>query len=73
MVPCFCVCSSSALLEISRSVQCDFLSVLSYLRFFLSVSCSVLSIIILMCYSSLAFHVFVVLVGLVVSTCQVID
>jgi len=41
VVHCFCVCSYSALLGdlcgVSRSVECEFLSVLNYPKFFLSV------------------------------------
>jgi len=48
-VHCFCVCSGSALLGdllgVSRSRERDLPSVLSYLRFFFSVYCTVPSFI----------------------------
>jgi len=61
-VRCFCVCNSSALLRdllrVSRSMEYDFLSVLSYPGFFLSVSCTTLSSnrnVFSSCYCSSAF------------------
>jgi len=68
-VRCLRVCSGSAwlgdLLGVSRTVECDLLSLcLSYTRFFLSVSCTVSSFtrdVFLSGNCSFAFCVFVVL------------
>ena len=69
---CFCVCSRSALLGdltgVSRSVEweCNLLSVLSYPRFFLSVSCNVSSFardVLLLCYCTSVSYAFVVMDG----------
>jgi len=70
------VCSGSTLfgdLWVSRSVECDFLSVLSYHWFFFSIYCTVSSII-RTSYYVVSYNCFlhVRYVGLVVSTCQMI-
>ena len=66
-VHCFCVCSGSALLGdfigVNRSIECDLLSLLSYLVCIHCVSSLCVFPYVFMCVSCF---------GLVVSTCQMI-
>ena len=61
VVHCFWICSGSALLRVSRSVEREFLPVLSYLLSY-TLECTSLSFIIVLCIVFVVFSVLVVLV-----------